>query len=107
MPGFLIQLGANVQCAHGAPAAPLAPNPAVLLSGSFSCLLPDAWLVGGCPGVSASGIPPCVSAQWQTGTTRVTSNGQPLLVQSSTALSLSNGTPLLPATATQTRVSAM
>ena len=107
MPGFLIQQGALVQCAHGAPATPLEPNPSVTLSGMPSCLLPDAWIVAGCPGVVASGIPPCVSAQWLSGTTRVNSNGQPLLVQSSTAVSLSNGTPLLPAMATQTRVSAI
>jgi hypothetical protein len=36
-----------------------------------------------------------VTAQWITGTTRVFSNGQPLLVQSSQAICAPTGTPLL------------
>ena len=107
MPGFLIQQGATVMCAHGGQAAPLAPNPAVTLQGMPSCVLTGSWLVAGCPGIVAAAIAPCVSVQWLTGTTRVSSNGQPLLMQSSTALSLSNGAPLLPALVTQTRVSAI
>jgi hypothetical protein len=107
MPGFLIQQGATVMCAHGGQATPLIPNPAVTLQGMPSCVLAGAWIVAGCPGIVASGILPCVSVQWLTGTTRVSSNGQPLLMQASTACSLSNGTPLLPALVTQTRVSAI
>jgi hypothetical protein len=49
---------------------------------------------------------PCVSALWTTGSTRVTSNGQPLLVLSSLATCAPSGTPLL-ILATQTRVTAI
>jgi hypothetical protein len=48
----------------------------------------------------------CVTAQWVVGTTRVTSNGQPLLVQSSQAVCTPAGTPLL-VVVTQTRVTAI
>jgi hypothetical protein len=48
-----------------------------------------------------------VMAQWTTGSTRVTSFGQPLLVLSSTAMCMPSGTPLLPPVATQVRVTAM
>jgi hypothetical protein len=48
---------------------------------------------------------PCVTAQWIVGTTRVTSNGQPLLVLTSQAVCMPTGTPLLPLVA-QTRVAA-
>jgi hypothetical protein len=64
-------------------------------------------MVAGCtfpPPTAGNG--PCVTAQWITGTTRVLSNGQPLLVQSSQAICTPTGTPLIIA-ATQTRVSAL
>jgi hypothetical protein len=106
MPGFLVQQGAVIMCAHGGQAQEVVPNPAVTLGGLSSCLLPDPSMVGGCVGIPGS-IPPCVPAQWMVGTTRVTSFGQPLLVQTSTATSTSNGTPLLPIVVTQTRVTAI
>jgi hypothetical protein len=49
---------------------------------------------------------PCVTAQWITGSTRVLSNGQPLVVQSSQAICAPTGTPLIIAV-TQTRASAL
>ncbi len=50
-------------------------------------------------------MPPCATAQWVTGTTRVTSNGQPLVIDAGEAICAPAGTPLLPV-ATQTRVAA-
>ncbi len=105
MPGFLIQQAATVLCMHGGQAMPLMPNPAVTLDGMPSCLLPDPWAVAGCPGIPPA-VPPCVTANWIVGTTRVTSYGQPLLVQSSQAVCVPTGTPLLPVF-TQTRVTAI
>jgi hypothetical protein len=104
MPGFLIQQGATVMCIHGGQAMPLVPNPAVTLEGMPSCLLPDPWSVAGCPGIPPT-IPPCVMASWVVGTVRVTSYGQPLLMQSSQAVCTPTGTPLLPIV-TQLRVNA-
>ena len=93
-------------CVHGGQAMPTVPNATVTLDGMPSCLLPQPWTVAGCPGVPAVPIPPCVTAQWITGTTRVTSFGQPLLVQSSQAVCAPTGTPLMPVV-TQMRVIAM
>jgi hypothetical protein len=107
MPGFLIQQGATVMCVHGGQALAAVPNPAVTLDGMPTCLLPDPWTVAGCPGIPAVPIPPCVTAQWLVGTVRVTSYGQPLLVQSGSAICAPTGTPLLPPIVTQLRVTAM
>ena len=105
MPGFLLQEGATIMCVHGGQAMPVVPNPAITVDGMPTCLLTDPWVVAGCAGVPPV-VPLCVTAQWVVGTTRVTSFGIPLLVQSSQAVCIPGGTPLLPILA-QTRVSAM
>ncbi len=107
MPGFLVHVGAQVQCAHVGQAQPTAPNPRVLVSGQPTVLMTAPYVVAGCtlpPPTVANG--PCVTAQWLTGSTRVLSNGQPLVVLSSQAICAPTGTPLLILT-TQTRASAM
>jgi hypothetical protein len=107
MPGFLVQVGATVLCSHGGQAQPTVPNPRVLVGGAPTVLTTSPYVIAGCalpPPTAANG--PCVTAQWVSGTTRVTSNGQPLLVQSSQAICAPTGTPLL-VVATQVRVSAM
>ena len=103
MPGFLIQQGATVMCVHGGQAMPTVPNPRVTASGAPTALLPDPWTVAGCPGVPAVPIPPCVTAAWVTGTIRVTSDGQPLVIDTGQAICTPPGTPLLPIV-TQVRV---
>jgi hypothetical protein len=86
---------------------PTAPNPSVLVTGQPTVLVSTPYTVAGCafPPPSA-GTGPCVTAQWMTGTVRVTSNGQPLLVQSSTSVCAPTGTPAMPVVM-QMRVSAM
>jgi hypothetical protein len=84
---------------------PIVPNPRVLVSAQPTALLPDPWTVVGCPLVPPP-LPPCVTAQWVLGTVRVTSNGQPLVVQTGQAISVPTGTPLIPVMM-QMRVSAM
>jgi hypothetical protein len=106
MPGFLIHVGAQVFCAHAGQAQPTVPNPRVLVSGQATVLITAPYIVAGCtlpPPPGANG--PCVSGQWLSGTARVMSNGQPLVVLSSTSICAPTGTPLL-IMATQTRVSA-
>lgn len=105
MPGFLLHIGATVLCAHGGQAQPTAPNPRVLVSGQPTVTQPAPYVIAGCPFVPPGGNGPCVTAQWVTGTVRVMSNGQPLLVQSSQAICAPTGTPLLPLV-TQARVTA-
>jgi len=107
MPGFLLHSGAVVLCSHGGQATPTVPNPRVTVSGMPTVTLTSPYVVAGCtlpPPTVANG--PCVTAQWTVGTTRVMSNGQPLLVQSSQAVCAPTGTPLIIVT-TQTRVTAM
>ena len=107
MPGFLLHVGATVLCSHAGQAQPTVPNPRVLVSGQPTVTLSAPYVVAGCtfpPPPAANG--PCVSAQWLVGTTRVLSNGQPLLVQSSQAICAPTGTPLI-ITVTQVRASAM
>jgi hypothetical protein len=107
MPGFLVHVGAQVLCAHAGQATPTVPNPRVTVSGQPTVLITAPYMVAGCtfpPPPAANG--PCVTAQWLVGSTRVTSNGQPLVVQSSQAICAPTGTPLM-ILLTQTRVSAM
>lgn len=107
MPGFLVHVGAQVLCSHAGQATPTAPNPRVTVSGQPTVLITAPYVVAGCtlpPPTAANG--PCVTAQWVSGTTRVLSNGQPLVVQSSQAVCTPTGTPLL-ISATQARVSAL
>lgn len=107
MPGFLVHVGATVLCSHAGQAQPTAPNPRVTVSGQPTVTMPAPWLIAGCslpPPPGANG--PCVSAQFVTAATRVTSNGQPLLLLDSQAICAPTGTPLL-IVATQTLVSAM
>jgi len=107
MPGFLVHVGAQVLCSHGGQATPTVPNPRVTVGGQPTVLITGPYVVAGCalpPPPAANG--PCVSAQWLTGTTRVLSNGQPLVVQSSQAICAPSGTSLL-ILVTQPRVSAI
>ena len=104
MAGFLLHQGATVLCSHGGQAFATVPNPRVLVNGQPTALLAAPWTVAGCPLVPPP-IPPCAVGQWVTGTIRVTSMGQPLVVQSGTAVCVPTGTPLIPV-AMQTRVSA-
>lgn len=104
MPGFLLHVGSQVICAHGGQAQPTVPNPRVLVSGQPTVTQTPPWVVAGCalpPPTAANG--PCVTAQWVTGTLRVTSGGQPLLVMGGQAVCAPTGTPLV-TVAAQTRV---
>jgi hypothetical protein len=102
MGGFLLHQGATVLCSHGGQAMPTVPNPRVTVSGQPTALVSAPWAIAGCPLVPPP-LPPCVTAQWVTGTTRVMSNGQPLVVQTGQAVCAPNGTPVV-VVASQTRV---
>ena len=106
MPGFMLHVGATVLCAHAGQAQPTTPNPRVTVSGQPTVTLAGPYVVAGCtlpPPPAANG--PCVTAQWVTAATRVSSGGVPLLLLDSQAICVPTGTPLLP-TITQTRVNA-
>jgi len=107
VPGFLLHVGATVLCAHGGQAQPTVPNPRVTVTGQPTVTMTAPYVVAGCafpPPPAGNG--PCVTAQWVTAATRVTSNGQPLLVLDSQAICVPTGTPLL-ILVTQTRATGM
>lgn len=91
-------------CGHAGQAMPTAPNPRVLLGGSPSVAASPPWTVAGCPLPPNAGGP-CTTATWSTGTVRVLSNGQPLVLQGGTATCVPTGVPLT-VVATQVRVQA-
>lgn len=104
---FLVHVGATVTCSHQGRAMATTPNPRVQLSGAPSVSLTSPVAVVGCalpPPPSGNG--PCTTAQWLSGTTRVTSNGLPLVVQTSNSICAPSGTPLI-VMSTQMRVSAL
>jgi hypothetical protein len=106
MPGFFLHVGATVLCAHAGQAQPTVPNARVLVTGQPTVTMTAPYVVAGCPFNVGGGPSPCITAQWVTGATRVTSNGQPLLLLDSQAICAPNGTPLIIAV-TQTRVTAI
>lgn len=100
MPGPMLHVGATVLCAHGGQAQPTAPNPRVLVSGQPTVLLTAPWVVAGCampPPTAGNG--PCVTAQFVTGSMRVLSLGQPLVLMDGQSIAVPTGTPLIPAVA--------
>jgi hypothetical protein len=102
MPGFLLHFGAMVMCSHAGQAQPTMVNPRVTVSGQPTVTLTAPYVIAGCALLPVSGGP-CVTAQFYTAATRLTSNGQPLLLQDSQATCVPTATPLL-VTAVQTRV---
>ena len=107
MPGFLVHVGAQILCSHLGLAQPTVPNPRVTVMGQPIVNITSPYVVAGCtlpPPIVANG--PCVTAQRVTGSTRITSNGQPVLLFDSQAICAPTGTPLLIVT-TQTRVTGM
>jgi uncharacterized Zn-binding protein involved in type VI secretion len=105
MPGFVVHVGAVVLCAHGGQAQPTAPNPRVSVAGLPTTTIAAPYVVAGCPMVTAGTPTPCVTVQWVTGATRVTSNGQPLVLVDSQAVCVPNATQVT-ITSTQARVTA-
>jgi hypothetical protein len=106
MPGFLVHVGAQVMCSHAGQAQPTVPNPRVTVSGQPTVSLSTPYTIAGCtlpPPSVANG--PCVTGQWISGTTRVTSNGQPLVVNAGSSICAPTATPMIVAV-TQTRVTA-
>ena len=94
MPGFLVHVGATVMCAHAGQAQPTVPFPRVMVSGQPIVTQPNPYVVAGCA-LASIPSPPCVTAQWVTGATRVLAGGQPVLLQDSQAVCTPSGGSLL------------
>jgi hypothetical protein len=89
MPGFLLHEGATVICAHTPPgqAQPTVPNPnpRVKVSNQPIVTQTTPYTITGC-GLAAIGSPPCATAQWMTGATRVKAGQIPVLLQDSQSI---------------------
>jgi hypothetical protein len=108
MPGFLLHLGAQVQCVHVGQAQPTSTTPRVFVMGQSIVTQANLYAIVGCtfPALSGGTQPPCVTAQWTSAATRVFANQLPVLLLDSQALCTPTGTPLL-ILATQMRVTGM
>lgn len=83
---------------------PTVTSPKVTIMGQAIVMQPAPYSIAACPFTTPAGNPlPCLTAQWTTAATRITSFGLPVLLMDSQAICTPNGTPVL-ITATQTRV---
>jgi uncharacterized Zn-binding protein involved in type VI secretion len=95
MPGYLLHVGALVQCAHMGMAQPTLKNPRVKVMGQMIVTQGSTYTVSGCtlpPPMAGNG--PCVTAQWVTAALRVLADGLPVLLSDSQAVCTPTGTPL-------------
>ena len=113
MPGFLVQVGATLNCPHGAKVNITSTNLRVKVGGQPVATMSDLCVVAGCP-FQLSTVPPkpqpCVKVQWMAAALRVKVNGQPALLQDSkgicqSAEQIPAGPPIV--AMTQTRVRGM
>ncbi len=95
MPGFLVNVGSTILCAHGGQAKPTVPMPRVKVMGMPITVQPPPYVIAGCanppPPVN---VGPCVTALWITASLRIKSMGMPVLLQDSQAVCVPTGTPL-------------
>ena len=104
MPGLVVHFGATVNCMHGGLAQPRVLSPRVLVSGKHVVTMSTPYDVTTC-GLASTSTPPCLTAQWTTGATRVFANGSPVIIQTSQAVCAPTGQGLVVLT-TQPRVTA-
>lgn len=107
MPGFLLHIGAQVQCSHGGLAEPAGGDPGVMVGGQPVITIDSIYAIQGCPFTVPPGVSqPCLTADFITASTRITAQGQPVLLQDSQSICAPNETPLVIGL-TQTRVRGM
>ena len=85
MPGFLLHVGATLQCTHSASTQTAPTQPRVLVGGQPVATTANLFVVAGCPfqiPVPGGTKPqPCVKVQWAMAATKVLVNGLPALLQ--------------------------
>lgn len=101
MPAPILHLGATVLCAHAGHATALAPFPRVAVSGQPVATLSTPYAVAGCA-LTGTPTPPCTTAQWLVGATRILAGGTPVVTVAGSSACIPTGTPLTPVAA-QTR----
>src|SRR5580765_8712913 len=99
MPGFLLHQGAIVTCSHPpGQAQPTVASLRVKVSNQPIVTQPTQYTVAGCA-LTGTSNPPCATASWVTGATRVTSLKSPVLLLDSRSICTPTGTPLIVMTA--------
>lgn len=98
MPAPILHLGATVMCMHAGSAQPAAPFARVLVCGQPVVTLTSPYVVAGCA-LTGTPTPPCVTATWLAGATRVLAGGAPVLTMLGQSLCAPSGTPLMPVAA--------
>ncbi len=93
MPGFIIQVGASINCPHAAQVTITSTNQRVKVGGAPAALVTDVTTVSGCPFQVPIGTgtkpQPCAKVLWQAPATRVKVMGQFVLLQNSVGLAQS------------------
>ncbi len=93
MAGAILTRDNPVTCDHGGQATPAAVDSRVLIGGAAAVTQDQVWAITGCSLAPADGGP-CVSATFSAGASRITSNGQVLLLQDSPASCAPTGGPV-------------
>jgi uncharacterized Zn-binding protein involved in type VI secretion len=110
MPGSVFHVGASATCPHSGQVSTTSSNQRVTVGGQAAATSADTFSVSACPfTVPGPKAQPCVTVQWTTAATRVTVNGQAVILQTSTSVCQSaDQIPAGPAsvTAVQARVTA-
>ena len=90
MPGFLVHVGASIQCPHAGQVSVTSANSRVRVSGQPVATLNDSYMVAGCPFQIPIGVgtkpQPCVTVRWLEPALRVRVNGQPAILNNSLGL---------------------
>ena len=97
MPGSPVPYGSTVLCSHGGHATATTPNSRVAVGGRPTVFQQAPWMIAGCvlpPLPAANG--PCSTARWLTGSTRVLSLGQPLVIAPAASIAAPSGAALIP-----------
>ncbi len=93
MPGFLVTTASSAICQHGAQVSIISTNTRVQAGGAPVAVLNDQYVVSGCPFQVPIGTgtkpQPCIKLQWVAPATRVRVGGQPVILQTSSAICLS------------------
>jgi hypothetical protein len=103
MSGKLVTVTSVVQCTHAGLAVPTQVNTRVLVGGAPTVSVTSLYSVVACALTGTA--PHCAICTWLSGTTRVTSGGQPLVIDTSQSTCIATGQPLRVVIAQQ-RVSA-
>lgn len=102
MSALVLHHGATVTCQHQGLAQPTVLSPRVRVSGQMIVTLATPYMVAGCSLASTS-TPPCVTAKWISGATRVRASGMPVIIRTNQAICAPTGQGVR-VSATQTRV---